>query len=403
MWLALDVDDLRLLAAPPRSPTSPIGVWLGVFGDLWVDNAIASVERQSASCLEVVAALNGPSPAAERSLRSWQQVSRHSITIAVNDRNRGPIGSWYATRHLLRTPWVAPMHQDDTYRSSHIATLGSSAAAAADDVIAVFTAMTGIGDDGTPRAAPPVRNRHLDLAPSWETLPEIIRRHPLPTPASAIRNPAGQVEGLAWYDSGAPDSEWFAHLACRGRFRILGDITVQYRQPATSESSQTGRESRAWQWAQSLGRFVQSQDFSSFLSNVPAVHRERAACDILAGIPARYPESPAFSFLQFAAAQAMAEAWGYSSGPAADVLLNFLAAGGESAASRNLRSIVGSHHSVVPRSAELSSLIGVPPKSGSVDRIGRNLYRRHGHRLPQWAQQAAFSAYDRLRPRRGAQ
>jgi hypothetical protein len=392
----------RVVAGPPRAPTSPIGVWLGVSGDFWVDNAISSVERQTAACLEVIAALNGPSPAAERSLLSWQQVSRHCITIAVNDRNRGPIGSWYTSRHLLNTPWVALLHQDDTYLPSHVATLGAAAVSAPDDVLAVFTRMEGITEDGTPQAAPPMRNRHLDLAPSTITVPEIIRRHPFPTPASALRNPTGYVDGLAWYDSGAPDSEWFVHLACRGRFRVLNDITVQYRQPATSESSQTGWESRAWQWAQSLGRFIQSEDFGSFLRTLSTSERITVAQEVLDAIPSRYPTSPAFAFLQFAAAQRMAEAWDYPPGPATDTLLDFLAAGGESAATRNLGSLIGAG-APDPRTADLLALLGGPPQASRADQTARRLYRRYGHWLPKWAQEASYGAYDRLRPRRGAQ
>jgi hypothetical protein len=379
-----------------------MGVWVGLVGDRWVSNAIDSVERQTQNCLDVVAVLNGPSEGAEQQLTAWQQTSRHSITVAVNDRNLGPLGSWYTNRDLIITPWVALFHQDDVYLEHHISTLAAASASAPNDVVAVFTTMEGIAEDGTPQAAPPMRNRHLDLAPSVVTVPEIIRRHPLPTPASALRNPAGYVDGLAWYDSGANDSEWFAHLACRGRFRVLADVTVQYRQPATSESSQTGWESRAWQWAQSLDRLVQSEDFGSFLGTLSPGQRHDAAQSILDAIPARYPASPAFAFLQFAAAQRMAEVWDYAPGPATDLLLDFLAAGGKSAATRNLESLVGSSTVADPRSGDVTALLGVAPQAGRADRLGRTLYKRYGHRLPSWAQDAAYSMYDRIRSNRGA-
>ena len=402
MWLAWAVPSRRLLPPPSRSVTSPIGVWLGVYGDRWVGNAIDSVERQTQDCLDVVVALNGPASQAEARLLEWQKSSRHSVTVAVNDRNLGPLGSWYANRDLLSTRWVALLHQDDVYLESHIATLAAAATSAPNDVVGVFTTMEGITEEGAPQAAPPMRNGHLDLAPSPVTVPEIIRRHPLPTPASALRNPEGYVNGLAWYDSGAPDSEWFVQLACRGRFRVLDDVTVQYRQPATSESSQTGWESRAWQWAQSLDRFIQSEDFGAFASTLNPDLRARVSQEILNAIPARYPTSPAFSFLQFAAAQRMAEAWDYTLGPATDVLLDFLAAGGESAATRNLGSLVGAGATPDPRTADMLALLGAPPQAGRADRLGRDLYKRHGHRLPRWAQDAAYNVYDRLRPNRGA-
>jgi len=383
--------------------STSIGVWLGVFGAAWVESAIASVERQSVGVLEVVAVLNGSAPEAEKALLAWQADTRHAVTVVVNDRNLGPLGSWYATRGLVTSQWVALLHQDDVYLPDHIATLEAAAERAPDDVLAIFTTMRGITEEGAAKAAPPLRNRHLDLAPSATTVPEILRRHPFPTPASAIRNPEGLVDGLAWYDSGAPDSEWFAHLACRGRFRVLDDVTVRYRQPATSESSLTAWESRAWQWAQSVGRLIESDDFGGFLSGVSEENRATVAQRVLDAIPARYPQSPVFGFLQYAAAQRMAEVWGYPPGPAAEVLLDYLTAGGESAATRNLRSVVRDGGLPDPRFAEVTALLGAPPKSLPIDRWGRGLYKRHGHRLPRWAQEAAYGAYDRLRPRRGAQ
>jgi hypothetical protein len=401
--LACLVPERSLKTSPTRTFNSPVGVWLGVHGDRWVENAIDSVERQTEGSLDVVVALNGPSSWAEERLTAWQHNSRHAITVVINDRNLGPLGSWYANRDLIRTPWVALLHQDDVYLEDHISTLAAAADSAPHDVIAVFTTMDGVTEDGTPQAAPPMRNRHLDLAPSAVTVQEIIRRHPLPTPASALRNPGGYVDGLAWYDSGAPDSEWFVHLACRGRFRVLDDVSVLYRQPATSESSQTGWESRAWQWAQSLDRFIQSEDFGTFIGTLNSDQRTTVAQGILDAIPARYPTSPAFAFLQFAAAQRMAEAWDYAPGPATDLLLDFLAAGGESAATRNLESVVGPSTMPDPRTADMSALLGAPPQASRADRAARRLYRRYGHWLPRWCQEAGYSAYDRLRPRRGAQ
>ncbi len=387
---------------PPRQ-VSPVGVWLGVYGDSWVGNAIESVERQSVSALQVVAVLNGPSRSAEEHLLAWQSDTRHDVTVVVNQRNLGPIGSWYATHDLLTSPWVAILHQDDIYLPDHIATLAAAADRVPADVLAIFSTMEGVTEDGHPASAPLMRNRNLDLAPSSVTLPEILRRHPFPTPASAIRNPGGYVDGLAWFDSGAPDSEWFARLACRGRFRILDNVTVRYRQPATSESSLTGWESRAWQWAQSLGRLIESDDLSGFLAAVPNDERATVARSVLNAIPSRYPKSPVFGFLQCAAAQRMAEIWDYVPGPATDLIRDFLAAGGESAATRNLESIVIGGGDFTPRFEEVAALLGSPPKTSPVDRWGRRVYRRHGHRLPRWAQQAAYNAYDHLRPRRGAQ
>lgn len=406
LWLACPVSATDREIYRPQDPGGPlsVGVFIGIHGDHWVGNAIASIERQEIDRVEVVAAVNGHFPNALRLLREWQATSRHAVTVVRNARNLGPLGSWYLNRDLLAAPWVAVMHQDDVYGARHLPVLMAAAEQAPADVLAVFSSMSGIDEADRPLAPPPMDNSHLDLAPTWQTLPAILRRHPLPTPAVLLRNPAGFVDGLAWYDSGAPDSEWFATLACRGRFRILPEITMRYRTSPSSESHSTGWESRAWQWAQSVDRIVNSRDFAMAMSNVPAERRGEFAEDLLSAIPARYPQSPIFGFLQFVAAQRMAAAWGYEAGPATQLLARYLAIAPESAASRNLLGITGQEKT--PHDArvapELEALLGPPPDRGRVEEAGRDAYRRWGHLLPRRAQMGAYRLYDRLWGGRGA-
>lgn len=377
---------------------------MGVYGNHWVDNVIASVERQDTGPIDVVAAVNGNWPEAVKRLTEWQQATRHSVTIALNGRNLGPLGSWYANLDLLDAPWAAIFHQDDEYLPQHISRLERAVESVPKDVLAAFTSMEGVGPSGGATPAPPMDNERLDMAPTEATLPAILRRHPLPTPTVMLRNPQAMVTDLAWYDSGAPDSEWFARLACRGRFRILADVTVRYRTSALSESNSTGWGSRAWQWAQSLDRLINSDDFAYALSVIPTRARESFSGDVLSAIPARYPGSPIFGFLQFAAAQRMAQTWGYPAGNATEVLAAFLAADPESAALRNLEALTGQVGSqpTRPVDANLSALLGAPPRRGTAEEGGRALFKRYGHMLPRKAQMAAYRAYDRVWARRGS-
>lgn len=379
------------------------GVFLGLYGAEWIDNAIQSVERQECGPLEVVAAVNGPETHVLRRLEDWQHRSRHDVTIVTNGKNLGPLGSWYVNRDLLCSPWVAILHQDDVYGANHIASLNAAAELSPVDVLAIFTSMSAIDEMGRALAAPPLDNAYLDLAPTSVTLPSIVRRHPLPTPASLIRNPAGFVDGLAWYDSGAPDSEWFATLACRGRFRVLPEITMQYRLSARSESASTGWHSRAWQWAQSLDRLINSQDFVSALVNTPSAERADFSRELLAAVPARYPDSPIFGFLQFAAAQRMSQAWDYEDRAAIEVIATYLEADPGSSAARNLRSIAGYESAITDKSAEhvIAALLGDEPTRGGAERAGRAAYRRFGHLLPPSARLKAYRLYDRIWHRRG--
>lgn len=380
------------------------GVFLGIYGDRWISNAIASVEQQTIDSAAVVAAVNGSCPEALQQLLQWQSTTRHRVTVVQNTRNLGPLGSWYLNQDLLLAPWVALMHQDDVYLPNHLSDLLNAGEGAPQDVVAVFGAMEGVGEDGRPVAAPPMDNQHLDMAPTPVTLPTVLRRHPLPTPAVMLRNPQGYVDNLAWYDSGAPDSEWFARLSCRGRFRVLDTVTMRYRISPGSESQSTGWHSRAWQWAQSLDRLIHSDDFGRALIEVPQEARASFAADVLDAIPARYPTSPIFGFLGFAAAQRMATAWQYEPGPATDLLAAYLAEEPGSAATRNLAGITGVPSSQPSRQAAetVGVLLGVPPNRGRLEESGRAAYRRFGHLLPPTARMRAYRLYDRLWAGRGA-
>ena len=382
----------------------PVGVFLGLYGTDWIDNAIASVERQSVDRLQVVAAVNGPRPKIEDRLSTWILKSRHAITVVENERNLGPIGSWYQNAGLLKTPWVAIFHQDDHYLADHIPTAIEAVSASDADILAIFTGVGGIDASDMRSAAPPLMlNRHIDSAPSSQLLPEVLRRHPVATPTAVLRNPQGLVDHLAWYDSGAPDSEWFAHLACRGRFRILPRQTVLYRRGAESESSSTAWASRAWQWAASLDRLIQSADFGELLSRVPVSDREGFAKAMLESIPARYPTSPLFTFLAFAAAQRMADAWIYESRVCTDYLISILASDPGSAAVRNLASIAEIPDiAILSTNCDVDALLGSQPRRGSVERSARAAYNRFGHLLPASSREAAFRIYDRFWPHRGA-
>ena len=395
----------RTVYRPIAKPASvSVAVFLGIYGDAWVSNVIASVERQDAESVRVVAAVNGSPGTALEQLLEWQASSRHAITVVLNERNLGPLGSWYRNHDLLAAPWVALMHQDDVYLPHHIAALTGAAEEAPEDVLGVFGAMSGIDVQGRSVAAPPMDNAHLDLAPTTVSLPAILRRHPLPTPAVMLRHPEGYVEDLAWYDSGAPDSEWFARLACRGRFRVLKDVTVHYRTSPGSESQSTGWHSRAWQWAQSVDRLVHSEDFTYAIRQMAPESRESFAEDLLKAIRARYPDSPIFDFVAFAAAQRMATAWQYETGPATDMLTTYLAADPDSAAARNLAGITGSPATETSNETKraVGQLLGEPPIRGRLEESGRAAYKRFGHLLPTRTRMHLYRAYDRLWASRGA-
>lgn len=392
---SLDVWAREIHQPPPRSVATDFGVFCGIFGHCWVDNAIDSVERQSGPPFRCVFAVNGLDGQALTRLLAYQETSRHEVWIAVNSTNMGPLGSLYRNQDLLNTSWSALFHQDDVYLANHISVLRDMATRCGPDTVGLFTALGGVSEDGTREMAPPpIRNSHLKGATSVVLIPEIIARHPFPTPAFALRADA-QVGGMAWYDSGAPDSEWFCRLACIGRLEATDQVTVLYRQPENSESTLTTTETRIWLWAQGINRIIFSPEFRSFLRSVEPDDRDPLAENILEAIPSRYPGSPVFRFVQFAAAQEMLTAWDYQSAPCLDFIHATLNAWGSSGAVRSLEGL-GSSGTTEDSDFGFSELVGRPTKTPWWEQQGRRAYRAHAHRFPRGMRDWAVDFYRRF-------
>jgi hypothetical protein len=370
-------------------------VFSGIFGTRWVDNAISSVDRQSIGPLKVIVAVNGSNDEIESKLLEWQRNSQHEVWVVVNAVNLGPMGSFVRNRDLISSEWTAFFHQDDIYLQTHLTAMSRLARESSPGTVALFTSIEGVSEDGKRRmTAPPFRNEVLRLAPPQLLVPAIVRRHPFPTPAFAVR--AGpEVHGLAWYDSGAPDSEWLARLGCLGTFEATDEVTVLYRQPASSESSRTGRGARAWQWAVSLDRLLNSAEFMGMLLRMEPSDRSDFAAALLAALPARYPDSPAFYFLQFVAAQMMCEAWSYGEPTSLQCLADGLGELGQSAALVSLTSL-GAEPADGRSGPAISALVNSTDHAGMWDERGKRLYRRFGHRLPTSWRRQLLSAYYRL-------
>jgi hypothetical protein len=379
----------------PRAVAQDFAIFCGVFGHRWVNNAIQSVDRQEGAPFRCVFAVNGLDREALSRLLEYQEVSRHEVWIVVNSANMGPLGSFYRNRDLLTSTWVAFLHQDDVYLADHVTVLRDMAEQCRPETVGLFTTLGGVSEDGTREMAPPpIRNAHLKDATAAVLVPEIIARHPFPTPAFALRSDT-HIDGMAWYDSGAPDSEWFCRLACIGALEASDRVTVLYRQPTTSESTMTSGETRTWLWAQSLNRIMLSPEFRAFLASVKVGERDAVATRILHSIPARYPDSPIFRFIQFTAAQQMLTVWGYQQIACLNFVHTTLKQWGPSGATRSLEALqpLSQDVGVDP---ELSQLVGRPHKHQWWEQRGRQAYRNHAHRLPDGLRNYAVDLYRRF-------
>lgn len=386
----------------PRPTAADITVFLGIHGSVWVDNAIDSVEQQTGGPYHIVAAINGPDADAAGKLSMWANQSKHLVTVIQNKSNLGQLGSLYRSLDLISTPWVATLHQDDIYLPNHLAIHQSQLEHADTDIVASFTQMEGVSEDGSTRLVGVTQaSEGLDLRSSPDLLLGILRRHPLAAPTLAFHKDRAFVQDLVWFDSGAPDSEWYARLACRGTFRVAREVTTLYRDTPISESRQTDRQTRAWQWAQSLNRLLLSADFHDLVVGIRPSDRDQFARAMLMNIPNRYPDSPIFGFLQYTAAQTLTSAWDYSSQEALDFLYSTLESLGGSAAAKTLAP--GCSVSEIATPADTAAVLGSLPEKGRLHRAGRSAYQRFGHLLPPGTRKRLYSIYDRLTPHRGSE
>lgn len=386
----------EVLPPPVRATTPVLGVFTGIFGRRWLENALDNLTRQEGEPTLAVLAVNGTDDIAVERLLAYQAESQHEIWVVVNQRNMGPLGSWYRNRDLMTTPWTALMHQDDVYLGSHLDLLRRMADQAEESTLGLFTTLGGISEDGRHEMSPPAMvNRHLRRQPSAVLLPALVARHAFPTPAWAVRTSI-DIPDLAWYDSGASDSEWHARLACMGTLDATDEVTVQYRQPVDSESSTTSYHTRAWLWALSLSRLVASAEFRHLVTSLENGGRSAFAVDLLAAIPARYPDSPLFEYVQFQAAQQMAACWDYRESETLRFLRSRMAALGPSAGTGTLDSLMGDGAGPQPGRAPLE-LLGRERRRPWWDRQGRKLYRRHAHRLPRSWRERVFGWYSAFR------
>jgi len=382
-----------------RAADQSLAIFAGVYGQRWIDNVIENLERQSQIPLRVLVAINGPSDFALSELLAYQQRSVHEVWIVQNSSNLGPWGSFARNHDLISADWVAFLHQDDIYLANHIPTLRSLTSQVSNSTLGVFTTLGSADDSGRRRGLPPpIENRHLRSAPSHILVPAIIQRHAFPTPAFAVRSRAA-VPDIPWYDSGAPDSEWFARLACQGTLDASDEVTVLYRQPSDSESSATDTPTRAWLWSQSLTRTIRSPEFREMVTHMPTGVRREFARSLLQAIPARYPDSPIFQFVRYLAAQEMLSAWDYEGGPAADLIRAVLDEWAPSGATRTLDDLFGRAPlgSDSAAAASVAALMGHPQSTSAWEERGRKAYRSYGHLLPKRVTQHMVGAYRKLR------
>jgi hypothetical protein len=383
--------------APPRDVDPGVGVFTGIFGARWLSNAFENLDRQTAFPVAALIAVNGSDDYIVSRCLEFQERSIHAVTVAVNSVNLGPMGSFYRNRDLTAGDWIAFMHQDDVYLDIHLTELARLIDQAADTTVGLFTALGGVSEDGDRSVAPPpMSNEHLRLRESWTVVPEIVRKHPFPTPAFAVRRDV-HVDDLAWYDSGAPDSEWFARLACMGTLEVSDTVTVLYRQPSDSESTTTDSATRAWLWAASIERIVSSPEFEELLCRMPVESRSTFAAAFLTAVTARYPESPVFEFVRFVAAQKMVDVWSYTEPRSVEALRSDLEMFPPSAALHSLCSVSGPSERTLADRSGVRELVGRVAAPGPLDRSARLAYRRFGHRVPGGLRSQALKLYRSIR------
>ena len=142
-----------------------------------------------------------------------------NVIILRNPINTGAHGSMSLNFDLIRTPWVAFMHQDDIYSTDHLSVLWTAIKTAKPDEIIFSTDMGAISASGREIGSPPRSiwfQRGNDPITAFLTN---LRTHTIPDSSSAYRSDFFQKVLPAWHNTAFPDTEMILKM-CASRIFI---------------------------------------------------------------------------------------------------------------------------------------------------------------------------------------
>ncbi len=228
-------------AAPPRAPRVSV-LMANHNGSAFIADALASIQRQTLTDLEVIVVDDGSRDDSVAIVRRLA-ASDPRIRLLERDRSGGAGAARNAALAVARGDWVAVVDSDDLIHPERLKTLLTKAQADGAD-IAVDDLLIFSDDEVAPPRA--LLSRMLGGAPRWIDLPTFVRSNRLfgQEPVLGFTKPLIRREALrvaaVSYDEALPvgeDYDLLARAMARGlRLRAYPDLTYFYRKHRVSIS-----------------------------------------------------------------------------------------------------------------------------------------------------------------------
>lgn len=359
-----------------ESLSQDLTVVLGLFNAVpYLDSLKAQIESQRTQVSYLVID-NKSTDGTWGLLQKWSKTVNASITLVQNPINLGGTGTLLANLDLIRTPWVATLHQDDFYKPTHISTLAKAIAESNSDDIAFATDMGSMDNLGSQIACPPRASWTLnDYSPATMFLSN-LQLHNFPFPAAAFRVSALESVSVPWHSTSFPDTEMVLKWALQGRINHLHGETMLYRENPASESHTVNHRERALGAYLSLSRIFGMPEFADLLKSIDEGRRSNYFEALQKAIGKRVLSTELADLLKLQVAEISAVSWGYSERRSNEIIIQASIATGAARTStlvgdlNNFHNISSTNISGTKSFSEVEIEVAVEPSDASKRLIG---------------------------------
>ncbi|MFC5503409.1 glycosyltransferase [Lysinimonas soli] len=285
-------------------------VFVGLYNAIpYFDHLLSQIESQTAGAVRWLFVDNASSDDTWSRLTEWSTAADRDITIVRNGFNLGATGSIFVNLDLVTTEWVTFIHQDDIYLPNHLRILDETAAAAAEDVVGVFSDMARADHEGRAIGSfPPLIWMLPDLDPPTVFL-ALLRNHCIPWSALAVRTQVFRETEAPWHSTAFPDTEITMRLAGRGRFIHVERETMRYRDNMASESRSIDDRERKFGATVSLFRVFNSAEFASLARAISPTDRASFVTGLSNSITVRLGETDRAALVRAGALERLEQLW----------------------------------------------------------------------------------------------
>ena len=225
--------------------------------------------------------------------------------------NLGGYGAFSLNFDLFeKSNWITTFHQDDKYRSNHLAAHADLASKASADLGIIASEQESYSPSGK-RLGFPRAHWFLpkDADPATVFLTN-LRRHSLPFSGASFNFKLLQEIGIPWHSTAFPDTELVLRMLPNWTGFVDSSTVVEYLENPLSESHSIENSERSLGVSMSLSRVFSSKNFSTLCRQVVQSDRENFVYEVIAGIDHRIQDPLYRNFTNTLALEVMFQEFG---------------------------------------------------------------------------------------------